>query len=697
MCIFSFIFIYHTDVDEQRLLRLAEHQIKQNGKLPLRTFKSMFIGPPGVGKTITFNRLVGTRRNISLDGHLKSSGIEKPCVINLYHDASKSSVLIGKSWLQQSLEDQTGTYLHCMQQVGISSSSTQSSVTPPNKSHSIPEEKENTTKHTQHTHDSSNPKPYAAKDTSNQNASQLQKIRKLVQKGKWKKAGSILKGIGDITVMYIIDTGGQPEFFQILPLLLRGPSLSLVFMNLAQSLREPFEVTYRHQPNDYSPIKYTSSYTQLEMIHQILASLHSLRNSDQPSVPFLIGTYRDMVTSQDVNSMEVEIEASLQGTDLLCFLSKCFPVSEDRKGFIYPLDNLDGDESEIDALRKILTEYILKKFQSQPLPIPWGLFHLLLRHDFESRGLCKLQEAVELGKLCGIDSESDVQDVLKFFHFRFGTILYYQNVNALKDKVICDPNLVFRPITRVVAESFGANPLDQQIAEKIRETGEIPFEFFEGICRADDPEEQIGTKATVELLSHHNVASEISNGGRKLFMPCLLRPCPASEEEVDINSMFPAPLVFTFHPSGYQPIGFFLAFASKLVSNEDFILDRVRYRNKIGFIYVDTKVEILSTSTSLQVCIENSSPPCRCIDLRLTLLKVFNRIKLELPHVENTEIRHSFYCPNITKGGESVHLAECLINKDGSPRILCCVKCKDSVAIPVQLETKHRIWFEVSI
>ena len=126
------------------------------------------------------------------------------------------------------------------------------------------------------------------------------------------------------------------------------------------------------------------------------------------------------MTSQDVDSMEEEIEASLKGTDLLCFLSKCFPVSEDRKGFIYPLDNLNGDESEIDALRKILTEYILKKFQSQPLPIPWGIFHLLLRHDFESRGLCKLQEAVELGKLCGIDSESDVQDVLKFFHFRFG-------------------------------------------------------------------------------------------------------------------------------------------------------------------------------------------------------------------------------------------------------------------------------------
>ena len=684
--------MYHTDVDEQRLLRLAEHQIKQNGKLPLRTFKSMFIGPPGVGKTITFNRLVGTRGNISLDGHSKSSGIEKPCVINLYHDANKSSVLIGKSWLQQSLEDQTGTYLHCMQQVGVSSLNTQSSVPPPHKSHS--EEKENTTKHTQHTHDSSNPKHYAAKDTSGQNASQLQKIRQLVQIGKWKKAGSILKGIGDITVMYIIDTGGQPEFFQILPLLLRGPSLSLVFMNLAQSLREPFEVTYRHQPNDDSPIKYTSSYTQLEMIHQILASLHSLRNRDQPSVAFLIGTYRDMVTSQDVDSMEKEIEASLKGTDLFYFLSKCFPVSEDCKGFIHPLDNLEGDESEINALRKILNKYILKKFQSHPLPIPWGIFHLLLRHDFESRGLCKLQEAVELGKLCGIDSESDVQDVLKFFHLTFGTILYYQNVNALKDKVIRNPNLVFRPITRVVAESFGANPDDLQTAERIRETGEIPFDFFEGICRADDPEEQIGTKATVELLTHHNVASVISNGDRKLFMPCLLRPCPASEEEVDIN-LFPALLVFTFHPSGYQPIGFFLAFASMLVSNEDFILDHVRYRNKIGFIYVDTKVEILSTSTSLQVCIENSSPFSRCIDLRLTLLKVFNHIKMDLPHVRNTEIKHSFYCPNSTKGGESVHLAECLVSNDGSPKILRCIKCKEPKTIHVQLERKHMIWFEV--
>ena len=88
--------------------------------------------------------------------------------------------------------------------------------------------------------------------------------------------------------------------------------------------------------------------------------------------------------------MEEEIEASLKGTDLFCFLSKCFPVSEDCRSFIYPLDNLNGDECEINALWNILTEYILKKFQSQPLPIPWGIFHLLLRHDFESQGLCIL-------------------------------------------------------------------------------------------------------------------------------------------------------------------------------------------------------------------------------------------------------------------------------------------------------------------
>ena len=40
--IFLNLYIY-TDVDEQRLLQLAEYQIKQNSELPLRIFKSMFI------------------------------------------------------------------------------------------------------------------------------------------------------------------------------------------------------------------------------------------------------------------------------------------------------------------------------------------------------------------------------------------------------------------------------------------------------------------------------------------------------------------------------------------------------------------------------------------------------------------------------------------------------------------------------
>ena len=235
----------------------------------------------------------------------------------------------------------------------------------------------------------------------------------------------------------------------------------------------------------------------------------------------------------------------------------------------------------------------------------------MLRHKYEEKGFCSLEESIELGIACGLMEKEEVIKALHFLHSRFGTVLYYDDVESLKSMVICDPNLLFRPITRIVAESFGANPHNPEIARNIRETGEISYNFFEEICEKNDPSQRIPTSAIIDLLKYHNIVTEIGNGDKRLFMTCLLRPCPP-EESAKASRADPTSLLFTFRPHGYQPICLFHVLTSKLLQSKKFRLDPIRYRNKISFRYSNIHVELLSKVAFLEVRV-NTRNPKKCV------------------------------------------------------------------------------------
>ena len=677
------------------MAQLVCTKIKEQGEMRLRNVKGMLTGPPGVGKTVTIQRLTGRIRNITLDGPSSSTGIEKPLTIPLYHDTEKKSLVIEKNnWSPQLIDQEAGTFFQCLShttpkyQEAISGSATFFVEFGSNSAPLL--------------NDDSMPSSLKPMDTP---ATMLLEkrfhlLQEFIRKAKWNEAQTLLKDINDLTLFHVIDTGGQPEFFEVLPLLLRGPCFSLIFFNLAHSLMKPFSVTYRHTPTSHSLVEYDSTYTQLEMIHMLLASLHSLNyeeDSSQTSAAFLIGTHLDKAKKDDIQKIEKEIEESLNGKSFYedDILAKYHALERKVNSFLYALDNVNGDEKEISTLREILTELIQQIFPAKPLPTSWGIFHLMLRHKYEGNGLCTLEESITLGEACGLEEESEVIMALKFFRTHFGTILYYNEVKSMQSQVICDPNLLFRPITKIVAESFGANPYRQETAKKIRQTGEIAYDFFEQVCKENDPDQRISTRAIVDLLKYHNIVSEISNGNKRLFMSCLLRPCPPDESGSN-SPVDPASLLFTFQPHGYQPISLFHVLTSKLLRIEDFVLDKKRYRNKITFLYGQAEVEILSTISYLRVCVKNCSKQ-RCTFLRKLLRKTQKKIFKEVPHMKGTEVRLAFFCPK-SLANKSPHIAtlhcyKSLPDEEQPSRVLLCEICKDQRT--AGLEKHHEVWLEV--
>ena len=111
--------------------------------------------------------------------------------------------------------------------------------------------------------------------------------------------------LGQSLNLYFSDTGGQPEFQEVLPALLSSPSVFIVVFKLTDHLNQKYRVQFV-KSEQQKAIMYESSFTVTETILQSLASISSMcsyvsRNSSElvstkPKV-LLVGTHKDQATS----------------------------------------------------------------------------------------------------------------------------------------------------------------------------------------------------------------------------------------------------------------------------------------------------------------------------------------------------------------------------------------------------------------
>ena len=595
MCVmFILKLLLHYDfLEEERVLELVKKQIDEQGSLELRVGRSLFYGEPATGKTCTRRRLTGEIENLGQLPTLPSSGIEKSCTIKLYHkhklhhETEKRAIVFTKSseeWKEEDIAAQFQTLLKCITckliSQGGSSQAIQLSTeenAPPNYLPKSPESEDFL---------APDPSLYQVKAV-NRNLPKdgiLEKFIKHMTAKQWKNVREDLKAIEDITILHITDTGGQPEFYDILPLLLQGPAIFLLFHNLSRPLDEHCTISYRTGEGN-SSVVYESQFTPKEMLFQLLASVASSSADKVNAAVMFIGTYMDCAHEEGLQCREKELKEMIQSTE---FLKKDVVKSFFRHGsrsLIFPLNNIGGSSDEIAELRASIAQVVEQAFDPQPIPTLWLLFHLVLRSEYEKNpGYCTVEQCKQVAKSCGISTDI-VLDILKFMHKRFGTILYYDQVESLVSLVICDPNIIFILITQLIVLSFGANPKCPHASEQIRLLGEIDPPRMEEVKKESSP---LSMSRVVDLLTYYNIISKIKkvDGSHVYFMPCLLLPDPevGKEKKQALHDMDPAPLLI-FFSTGYIPLGLFSALVVYLSNLNSWVIDpeERRYRNKVHF------------------------------------------------------------------------------------------------------------------
>ena len=687
------LFWVAVDVEAARLaaeskLLIQEHIQKQGQLKEVRSLKMLLCGPPETGKTTTMLRLTNNLRCIDPNGlQLPSTVLGKPRTIQLRH------MLIG--------DDQIWNFEESVKKLGQSfyslildpSHTTSATPTITGATPAISNERAGSG---------------AKQDTTAVQNIDLEEVTRLAEANEWVEVKNKLIEFERITILYVIDSGGQPECHEILPLLLDGHVLGLVFLNLTKELGDKHSVLFRTGKTTAYDEKPLSDFTTGEVIQRILTSVSSLQSDRHQSFAVFVGTYLDKATQCQVLDLDRALQRAFKvfiDENIVCPVN----VEEESEKYIVTLDNTSNDQGDIKSLRTLILRIINEQFrhdQEDGVPTGWMLLHLILRDKYQEKGWCTMAECIATAASCGI-TENELPYVLKYIHKNYGTILYYPGV--LNDTVICDPDVILSPLKSVFEFVFACEFVTQiMVTKRVRNTGEISQDDLEFCFKKDGV--SLPTPDVIKLFKHCHILCETSS--KEFFMPCLLRTDNNIIEEANdpqsLASLNPAPILFVptskFQRNCATPLGVFSALVVEMSAGGKWKCNKSKicFKNRIQFDVIDRTIgrkhtiELRLYATYIELRhIHGPIDAKMLITFHRELSNALDCISQQFSHTKAIKWEWGFYCPGSLKEGGRPHLA--LVERDIPAVEMTCNFEPSCCKHITDLEEKQKIWFEVSI
>ena len=765
-------FSFFSLAEDQRHYEAYQQALQNGVSIALKYIKLLMFGPPRSGKTSLRRRLIGDIINLIDQAILPSTGtVDAHNVIVKLADekmTSSAAVISETTWRavgkggadDTDLDEELHLLYQFISEGSVGRVSTDVDEPRPSASESVQEVQESiNTADTDNDKDpfKSNkllenmPKPSQEAVTANATVTEGQSMmvsHHTVSDSEMKEIESAfeafnnalksragrqqLKVLLEKTILLnMVDTGGQPAFIEMLPMLTIGPALYLIFLRLDQELKQRYSIQYVSEDNEEVSLG-ESSYTLQEVIFQVLSSIACFRSdtssatglpekqqmtSHQSQAALLVGTYKDKLegSPEEVKSKIKQIDRALQ-EDLKEILdTDLFEANRDMLRYAAPsdnqlmfdVDNMTGSEDEVMKIRKRLEEVILQEFSELPIPASWLMFGLFLRRM--GKHLVSLSLCEEIGRQLQV---SDVREAIWFLHHCIGVLMYYPDVEELKDVVICDPQIVFDSVTELILNTFKFKVVRKFACDKFKKTGQFSFNDIQKLSkklkRGILPLPQL-----VKLLEHRNIIAHISSpdssteeNGAPLskrpklasnvplrsdesvvyFMPAVLPSAQESDLNVSHNSIDPAPLLIRFK-SGIVPVGVFCASIASLVARKDqlgWILmepqssDYTLYKNRVTFRVnrysgsydvtliskpkqYEAHITLCSPSTSdgpsHDICKHVLETACHTLDHVISKIKhkeYFTLLSSNHPNKSKTPYELGFHCP---KHPQEEHMA----------------------------------------
>ena len=303
------------------------------------------------------------------------------------------------------------------------------------------------------------------------------------------------RNIDSASFVYFTDTGGQPEFHELLSILMAACNTIFIIFNLETDLgsKPPLE----YLPSlDEPAVCYDSPYTVGEMLCQSLLSV-PITVSDEDGQHILleesnavlfIGTHKDTVSPQKIQKTN----------DVLTDLIKDTPQYKARVvkfssagNIIFAVNNFSSLQNDEDfaPIRSVTQSLIYGESSFKvKAPTSWLFLGIVLQKVSETQPIIALEHCKELARQCGI-SKSNIETALKFLHRKIGAIRHY-NTESLNNMVILKPQLIINLLSNLIKRNFLKSSenraifTSQDIVEVVKESEHVGEEFL--LCLTRD-------------------------------------------------------------------------------------------------------------------------------------------------------------------------------------------------------------------
>ena len=689
------------------LLHLCRQVIEKRGPIRQSIANIIFVGPPGAGKTTTKMRILNLVP-ARIRGLVPSTGVvEVPLKVTITKlPRSSAAIASGVQWTLLTLDDQV---LRLVEMLMIAAENLH--LQPHQKSKSKVAAAMGQLFRKQ-------PSIQGAKSGRQEAAAQggqidyhsskyLKKPEQILEESLNRHWGILHRSLEGSTTVHLTDTGGQPEFHEILPALISGPVITLLVFKVNENLREKCPVRYISADGRMME-EYDTSYTTEDVIFQSLAATACYgsqasspnSSSSSQSVALFVGTHKDKASHDDITTADELLREKIENTKH--FDSNMIQYPNPGQ-VVLPIDNTQENGMDIQHLRAVLSDIIEKKFPPVEIPAPQLLFETSLRKS--GVRILEMKYCRKVAKRCGIRKE-ELNDTLLYLH-RSGMIRYYPEVKEMKELVICDQQLIVDSINNLIARTFTFRKVGEAGCRRFKKTGMFSVEEFQEIHKRSatlkETSDLLPAEKLLKLLEYLHILvpiAALAGSQQNYFMPCILPTdeleCPTAS---DLQAHCP-PLLVTFE-CGYCPVGIFSALAVYLISQSNdpcctlkwSLMERVDvYRNKIRFLVgqdVD-KVTMVAHPTHFEVWFYRPEGHQRlptyeaCSSIRTAILEGLNTVIKSRSYSCKTTPHLAFNCP-----GEdcptSPHIAIC---EGDNPTMM---RCKASG--PVSMLAPHFVWF----
>ena len=532
-----------------------------------------------------------------------------------------------------------------------------------------------------------------------------------------------------IRLIYFVDSGGQPQFQEILPSFVRN-SVNFLVHKLSENLDDCPGFEYSLNGNKYTipeALHESSMSIITQSVQSVCSSIRSEKCDQQSPTVAILGTFKDELKAQcggdrismeeiikdKGKSIERQIQKYVGQGARKCKLMKCtrdsciFPVDASEEGWVPNSEVIETLRNEVHAysdkvqLKGISLSYFvllqnLKEFsrkQSKPFLDKYTL-QQVIKQSYISLDATQIEEALNLF--------ADVN-----------LILYFPSSSMLSNLIFLDPNFLYERVSEIIVASFDCFS-SSTTDNNFKNTGIITDLLLDGIPSLSFTEHPSFTrKMFLSLLQDLFIIAELKKG--HYFMPCVLKlenlewlsaEIKNSMDDIEMYMNYndvSGPLIISFGDK-ISPRGLFCAMVTKLSRNFGWRLNEcpnaVRCRNMIEFTVCNNKNNVVSLPLGTALLCDKlthlevytTCEKVHCCNIRKAVLSSLYTAGSSLKYSFTAiDVHAGFYCNTCPAGSPKHHTIVSHRECSGVWQEKCSMNTRKH-AIP--LYNRQDVWFE---